>query len=66
MAISGFWNFEFLISKIKKLFWEKVPCFSYTIQNFENLKTEYMLKKLVIFNQHEKFQIDMSIFDPQG
>ena len=46
MAISEFWNFEFLTSKISKnYFFEKVTCFSYKIQNFENFqKPEYMLK----------------------
>ena len=67
MAISEFWNFEFLTSKISKklLFWKKVTCFSYKIQNFDNFqKTGIYVKELDIFNHHGKFQPDISIFGP--
>ena len=69
MAISDFWNFEFLTSKISKnnFFGKKIPSFSYKIQNFENFqKTGIYVKELDIFNHHAKFQTDMSIFGPQG
>ena len=70
MAISEFWNFEFLTSTFKKknyFFWKKVTCFSYKIQIFENFqKTGIYVKELDIFNHHGKFQTDISIFGPQG
>ena len=68
MAISDFWNFEFLTSKISKNYFflgKNVFCFGYKIQNFENFQTTGIyVKELVIFKHHGKFQTDMSIFGP--
>ena len=64
MAISDFQNFWILTPKIStnKFFWKKCS----KIQNFQNFqKTVLYVKDTHESSLHAKFQIRISIFDPQ-
>ena len=64
MVVSDFQNFWILTPKISKnkFFWEKCS----KIQNFQNFqKTVLYVKDLLESSQHAKFQIRISMFDPQ-